>query len=280
VIGNPPYGNLIKEEQKKIINSSYSYSTLSDISSPFIEKGFNLLKEQGNLIFIITYAITFSKDFSKSRELIANGFRENYIFIFDRDRCRIFESMTQTVSIIKCFNKNAREKKGIWTSRMFRETPDINKIQVTNCNKYLMPKNSGYNQKHRLPKIGEEINKQILDKLLSFNDNVGSIINKHSGSKIWIRTSGNYWYNAFDRKPYDGEAISSLYFDKNYANFFILLMNSSLFYFWFRIYGDGHNMNIDILENFPLPDRENILRYNALLNKMKERFMNKLFSVF
>jgi hypothetical protein len=279
VIGNPPYGNLLKQEEKKIIEKEYKFSTTSDISSPFIERGFNSLKNQGNLIFIITYAITFSKDFSKSRELIANGFKENYIFTFDRDRCRIFESMTQTVSIIKCFNKNAPDKKGIWTSRMFRETPDINKIELTNCNQYLMPKGSGYNQKHRLPKIGEEINRQILDKLLQFNDNVGSII-KNSGSKIWIRTSGNYWYNAFDRKPYEGFAIAPLYVDKNFANFFIVMMNSSLFYFWFRMYGDGHNMNIDILESFPLPNREKILKYNILLNKMKERFMNKLFSVF
>lgn len=261
------------------MNGKYSFSTLSDISSPFIERGFNLLKEHGNLVFIITYAITFNKDFSKSRELIANNFAENYIYIFDRDRCRIFKSMTQTVSILKCFNKNASNKKGIFTSRMFRETPDINKIEVTNCDKYLMPKMSKYNQKHRLPKIGEEINRQILEKLLQFNDNIGSII-KNSGSKIWIRTSGNYWYNAFDRKPYSGFAIKNIYVEKEFANFLILLMNSSLFYFWFRIYGDGHNMNMDILESFPLPNREKILKYNILANKAKERFMDKLFSVF
>ncbi len=280
VIANPPYGDLIKTEQKKSMNSIYSFSTLADISSPFIERSFNMLKNQGNLVFIITYAITFSKDFSKSRELMANGFAENYIYTFDRDRCRIFKSMTQTVSIIKCFNKNAPHKKGIYTSRMFRETPDINKIEVTNCNKYLMPKISGYNQKHRLPKIGEKTNRQILDKLLSFNDNVGSIIKNNSGSKIWIRTSGNYWYNAFDKKPYNSAEISLLYMDKDFANFIILLMNPSLFYFWFRIYGDGRHMNMDILESFPLPNREKILKHNILLNKVKERFMNKLFSVF
>lgn len=142
-----------------------------------------MLKDQGNLVFIITYAITFSKDFSKSRELVANGFKENYILTFDRDRCRIFESMTQSVSILKCFNKNSSDKKGIFTSRMFRETPDINSIEVTNCNKYLMPKMSSYNQKHRLPKIGEEINKHILEKLLQFNDRVETVV-KNASHKI------------------------------------------------------------------------------------------------
>lgn len=279
VIANPPYGNLIKEKEKKYIENNYKYSTLSDISSIFVERGFNLLKNKGNLVFIITYAITFNKDFSKSRELIANNFKEIYIFTFDRDRCKIFKSMTQTVSIIKCFNKNFNNKNGIYTSRMFRNTPDINKIEVTNCNKYLLPKNAKYDQKHRLPKIGEKINRQILEKMLQFNDSVGSII-KNSGSKIWIRTSGNYWYNAFDRKPYKSVKISHIYLNKDFANFLILLINSSLFYFWFRIYGDGRDMNRDILEEFPLPDKEKILKYNILLNKMKKRFMDKLFSVF
>jgi hypothetical protein len=283
VIGNPPYGNIlgkdINKNTKKFVLKNFKYSTPSDISSPFIEMGFNLLKEKGNLVFIITYAITFNKDFSKSRELIANNFERVLIYTFDRDRCRIFKSMTQSVSILKCFNKNVPIKEGIYTSRMFRETPDINSIEVTNCNRYLLPKNSSYSQSHRLPKIGEKINRQILEKLLQFNHNVGSVI-KNNGSKIWIRTSGNYWYNAFDRKPYDSSEISFLYVDKDFADFIILLMNSSIFYFWFRIYGDGRHMNVDILESFPLPDREKILKFNILLNKVRTKFMDKLFSVF
>jgi adenine-specific DNA-methyltransferase len=283
VIGNPPYGNIldkdINKNTKKFVKKNFKYSTPSDISSPFIETGFNLLKEKGNLVFIITYAITFNKNFSKSRELLSKNFERVLIYTFDRDRCRTFKSMTQSVSILKCFNKNAPVKEGIYTSRMYRETPDINSIEVTNCNGYLLPKNSNDSQSHRLPKIGEKINRQILEKLLQFNHNVGSII-KNNGSKIWIRTSGNYWYNAFDRKPYNSVDITSLYVDENFADFLILLMNSSLFYFWFRIYGDGRHMNMDILDSFPIPSREKILRYKILLAKMENRFMNKLFSVF
>jgi hypothetical protein len=187
--------------------------------------------------------------------------------------------MTQSVSILKCFNKGAENKEGIYSSRMFRETPNIYEIEVTNCNKFLLPKGVGYSQEHRLPKIGEKINKQILEKLFQFEHSVKNIINQ-GDYKIWIRTSGNYWYNAFDRKPYDSVEISFLYVDKDFADSLILLMNSSLFYFWFRIYGDGRHMNMDILESFPIPNREKILRYNILISKMKERFMEKLFSVF
>jgi hypothetical protein len=283
IIGNPPYGNIlgkdVNKNTKEFVRKNYKYSTISDISSPFVERSFNLLEKQGNLVFIITYAITFNKDFSKTRELLSNNFKKVIIYTFDRDRCRIFQSMTQSVSILKCFNKGAENKEGIYSSRMFRETPNIYEIEVTNCNKFLLPKGVGYSQEHRLPKIGEKINKQILEKLFQFEHSVKNIINQ-GDYKIWIRTSGNYWYNAFDRKPYNSVKINSLYVDKDFADFLILLMNSSLFYFWFRIYGDGRDMNMDILESFPIPNREKILRYNILISKMKERFMEKLFSVF
>jgi len=279
VIANPPYGNLLDSIQKKSMKNNYSFSTFSDISSPFIEKSFNLLKNNGNLVFIITYAITFNKNFSKNRGLIANGFRDSYIYTFDRDKCRIFKSMSQSVSILKCFNKKSKQKEGIFTSKFFRDTPNIYNIKLHNCDNFLLPKNSKYSQVHRLPKIGEDLSKQILIKLLKFKNTVKTII-ANGDSKIWIRTSGNYWYNAFDKKPYESVEIKPLYIDNICSDFLIILMNSSMFYFWFRIYGDGRHMNMDIFENVPLPPRENISKYKNFLNKIKIKFIKKLFSAF
>ena len=279
-IANPPYGNLLESIQKKSMKNNYSFSTFTDISSPFIEKSFNLLKNNGNLVFIITYAITFNKQFSKNRALVANGFRDSYIYTFDRDKCRIFKSMSQSVSIMKCFSKRSNQKEGIFTSKFFRNTPNIYNIKpLHNCDNFLLPKNSKYSHVHRLPKISGDLNMQILIKFLKFKNIVKKII-VNSDSKIWIRTSGNYWYNAFDKKPYKSAEIKPLYVDNIFSDFLIILMNSSMFYLWFRIYGDGRHMNIDILENFPLTPRENVIKYKNLLTKMRIKFMEKLFSVF
>lgn len=279
VIANPPYGNLLDSIQEKSMKNNYSFSTFSDISSPFIEKSFNLLKNTGNLLFIITYAITFNKNFSKNRALIANGFRDSYIYTFDRDKCRIFKSMTQSVSILKCFNKRSEQKEGIFTSKFFRDTPNIYNIKLHNCDNFLLPKNSEYSQVHRLPKIGEDLSKQILIKFLKFKNIVKTII-INGDNKIWIRTSGNYWYNAFDREPYKSVEIKPLFVENIFSDFLIILMNSSIFYFWFRVYGDGRHMNMDILENFPIVPLKNILKHKILLTKMRIKFMEKLFSVF
>ena len=281
IIANPPYGNLLTPSLKKDVQEgkAYKYSTASDISSLFVERGINLLKNGGFLTFIITYAITFNKSFSNIRRLIANTFEKSFVYSFDRDRCNIFDNMTQSVSIIECLYKNADSHSGIFTSRMFRETPDLKKIEVSSANKYLLPIGSNYSQVHRLPKIGEPINAKILDRLLT-NKKKFKRVTTDGDSEIWIRTSGNYWYNAFDRKPYESSEFKKLQVQSDYEDFAILLINSSLLYFWFRVFGDGRHMNIDILNNFPIPNLDVINQYNILFKKMRKQFMKDLFSVF
>lgn len=279
VIANPPYGNIIDSDLKNKLNAYYKFSTLSEIASPFIERSINLLKDKGNLIFIITYAITFSKDLSKTRYLINKTFERCDIFTFDRDRCDTFESMSQSVSIIKCFKKDSGYKQGIFTSSMFRETPDIYNIQVSNANAYLLPIGADYSLKHRLPKIGEEKNINILNRLLFHRNKMKQIIDI-KGEQVWIRTSGNYWYNAWDKEPYKSSEIKPIFINRKYVNFFLILMNSSLLYYWFRLFGDGRHMNLDILKEIPIPAEEIVIKYEKLLSKVKMKFIEQLFSVF
>ncbi len=286
VIGNPPYGNIFSKDKNKehntlaFIKEKYPYSTLSDISSPFIEKGVELLRVNGSLFFVITYAITFNKYFSKNRELIYRSFRKSKIYTFDRDRCNIFKNMSQSISLLMCINKDCKEKLGIYTSRMFRSVPDLGSISASLCDHYLLPKRSRYSQPHRLPKIGGKRNLKILKKLYSNEFSIKDIFLKQNSDAVWIRTSGNYWYNAWDRKPYNSTEIKQVSVKNSYKDLFIILVNSSLLYFWLRIYGDGRHLNRDILEVMSLPRREVILKNSQLLQKVRKYFMNKLFSVF
>ena len=284
VIGNPPYGDLLgkgvnKNTTKELIEKHYRFSTTSDISSPFIEKGVEMLKPGGNLFYIITFAIAFNKDFSESRLLLNNKFRRIEVISFDRDKCSIFESMSQSVSILKAIDYEGKPKTGFFTSRMFRETPDIYNIELSPANNYLLPRGTGFECPHRLPKIGEAINLEILEKLVSFKNKIRNVLSRNGGL-MYIRTSGNYWYNAWDKKPYESSEIKPLYVKETYYDFIVSLVNTSLFYFWFRVYGDGRHMNTDIFEEFRIPEESKILQYKQLLNHVRKDLMKSLFSVF
>ncbi len=286
VIGNPPYGNLLNEIQKRIIKKSYDKlqgEGASEVAGLFLYRSTNITKDKGYLSFIITFAITFNKDLSSVRFHIKNNFKEIYISTFDRDSCRIFSSMTQSVSIIFCNKKLIGEGK-ILTSKFFRETPNFDKIEYTRADELLLIENKikkDFSKKHRLPKLGPKNVVDILKKILLNTNKFKDIINYNDKKiNIYYRTSGNYWYNAWEFKPYKSSKIKEISVPLKYKDFILLLINSNLFYLFLRIYGDGRDLNLDILNAMPIPKYNLIDNKIVQIEKVATDLMKKLRSVF
>jgi Eco57I restriction-modification methylase len=298
IVGNPPYGNLLSKEDKEGIQHYASFS--KEISAAFIERCIQLNKSAGNLVFITSYAITFSKDLSQTRDKIAQNYHLCKIATFDRDKCRFFEGMTQSVSILelkdkkpKNINTKSAERKPfeLYTTNMFRKMPDLYRLQYQNASEFLLSGRIGatFRDKHRIPKIGFEKNVVFLQHLRKLslidwkNNNISAVStiisspsiirsqndynkfksdhNIDEAEELCVRISGNYWYNAWNKPPYFGTQIAMIkipefWRDKKeeIRNFLLILINSSTFYVWFRIYSDGRHMNSDILKAIPLPD--------------------------
>ncbi len=102
IIGNPPYGNLLSAAEKNAFHQIYPFSAPNEISSYFIERSIHNLKSGGYLTYIVTYAITFHTELSNIRKMIKDSFENTKIITFDRDKCKIFSSMTQSVSVLEC----------------------------------------------------------------------------------------------------------------------------------------------------------------------------------
>ncbi|PMP62375.1 MAG: type II restriction endonuclease [Sulfurihydrogenibium sp.] len=70
VIGNPPHGSDVSKI-KGYIEKNYSfYETRKNSASLFIEKGFEILKTEGILAYIVPKSLTFVKSWEKPRKLI------------------------------------------------------------------------------------------------------------------------------------------------------------------------------------------------------------------
>jgi len=281
IIGNPPYGNIINQEEKSLVKNIY-LTTVHEISSLFVERSIQLLKESGNLGFVITHAITFSKNMSKTRELLFRSFKEIYISTFDRDKCRVFNDMSQSISILFAYHKkNLTMQLGkIYTTNFYRIMPEnLEDMQYRLVNTFI-EKNIG--REHRLPKIGDDTIINILNKLNKFNLQVKDVL-KQNGIEVdtlWIRLSGNYWYNAWNKKPYESSKIRILNVSKGFKNFLLILVNSSLFYRYFRVYGDGRHMNMDIFEQFPIPNQDKLRIFEQNINSLSSELMKDLFDNF
>ncbi len=303
IFGNPPYGNLLDTKQKQKVERYCSYTR--EISAVFIERSIPLIKKGGGLYLITSYAITFHLSLSRTRNKLYSSFRITKISSFDRNNCKLFKKMTQSLSIVEAFwkynhlTKGNRKHKGegkdkgkmgegeknhhLQTTRMYREMPGLSKMEYSNAEAFLLGKGSlgvPFGQKHRLPKIGDTMH--FLKILKTYPQTIESLLKtkENGGKKIWYRSSGNYWYNAWDRQPYESSEMKYLMVQVEMYDFLLCVINSQLFYLWVRIYGDGRHLNKNILLPFPIPKREQIKKYQKELGKMRKNLMEALFSVF
>ena len=71
VIGNPPYGAKLNNEEKNQLKRIYDIKT-SETAIIFIEQGIKLLNEKGTQTYIIPKAFTFASNYSKIRDYVQN----------------------------------------------------------------------------------------------------------------------------------------------------------------------------------------------------------------
>ena len=279
VIGNPPYGNLNKKCQKHIIESKFPHSYFGEISSNFAELAHSLIKNKAHFSFVTSYALTFSLAQSGLRNLLQSNYKHIQISSYDRDGFPQFKKMSQSVSILFAYSKSAKQKAHFITSNFVRQKITHEELEFSPINDLLLIDSelgSEFAKKHRIPKIGGDANLQILRQMQKLPTKLGNLFSDNES--LYIRTSGNYWYNAFLEIPYQSTEIKSFSVKNKY--FVFCLINSNVYYWWLRIYGDGRHNNKDIMDSFRLPKIEIIEKHNDLWKKLALNHWDKMKSVF
>lgn len=109
VIGNPPYVNVEKMDNRDLIFKLYSTcSGRTDLYVAFLEKGSLMLKKNGTLSFIIPYAYTNQNYGLLSREMLINKF--NIDEIVDTSNYLVFDTAMVKNIILRFSNKKNERK--------------------------------------------------------------------------------------------------------------------------------------------------------------------------
>jgi hypothetical protein len=116
----------------------------------------------------------------------------------------------------------------------------------------------------RYPKISYDIERKILNKIFSFRTTIGTMITK-SGIPIYYRASGGRYFKVVTNYPTGSSAEKILPIDPKYANFVGAVLSSNLFFWFYQVYSDNHNLKLSDIERFPIP-RQNI--DNAILKQI------------
>lgn len=262
VIGNPPY----VESKGMKLNKFYSIKC-GNLYAYTIERSYNILNENGILSFIVPLPLI-----STARmEPIRNYMFENSSYIYistyaDRPGC-IFKGVHQRLTIFFA-NKSPKKCKLFSSSYKYWYNSERDNLF----------KNINYIENDdfiNLPKIGNEIEKNILRKMNCIDNILTDTFTNQSGNyKLYLSTRLGLWSKCFMHKILTNELkqieCKSLTQQRLLNSFF----NSSTFYFFWVLLSDcWHVTLLDIKKikfNYDNLSKEDIKKLEQLSIKLEK----------
>ncbi len=256
VIGNPPYGVKLSEAVKKYFIENYlSAKTIkniqkgsSDTFSLFIELGYNLLKNNGNLHNIVPISVTSSDSMTGLHKLLESKCKIIKISSFAVRPQPVFDNATVNTSII-FFEKSDRICEKILLTKLYRKSKEFNPDKILDNLSFIDVKD--LKLIGRYPKISEKIERNILKKIFSHKTNIGILVKQH-GSPIYYRTTGGRYFKVITNYPTGSTKEKHIYFDDKDANIGAI-MSSNLFFWFYQLYSNNLDLKFYEIESFPIP---------------------------
>lgn len=256
VIGNPPYGATLKDEEKKIYKEKY-ITTKSirgiqkgsmDSYTIFIELGYNILSKNGNLSYIVPISVTSSDALSGVHRLLEGNCKEIRVSSYAVRPQPVFENAVVNTSILS-FIKTNTPNEVIFSTKMYRKGKGFNLQSLINNLQFAEVKD--LKLFGRIPKIGSEIEKSILTKIFRHYP-INSYLDIN-GKNIYYRFAGGRYFKIITNYPTNSSAERALTLQKDKKNAIGCILSSSLSFWFYQIYSDNLNWkNYEIL-SFTIP---------------------------
>lgn len=279
VIGNPPYGAKYTEECKKYYKANYiTAKTISgkqkgslDTFTLFIEHGYNILKRNGNLAYIVPIALTSSESLTGVHRILMDKCDNIRISSYAVRPKPVFERAVVNTSIL-LFVKTENKCQHIYSTKMHRRNEGIFNLQyLVDHLQYVDVKD--YILYGRIPKIGSDLEKDILSKL--FRNNKLKTYLKSNGFPIVYRFAGGRYFKVVTNYSNGSSAERNLYFDdEEFANAVGCILSSNLSFWFYQIISDNLNWKSYEIENFTVPNLDHA--NTEYLSQLYSRYLNDI----
>ena len=280
IVGNPPYGNILKEIEKKIM-FHYTTRDASEIAANFVEMIFPIIKENGFIGLVLANSIAINKSTSTARTVIRQNMKTSKMALFGTRPAKLFKGVEiramvflgekdqpeheGTILTTEAIKFNSKQRSGLLENLSFESTEGLT----------LGRNRIGDNlEDNSLPKVGNVDIRNILLKLKEASAIVvRDRINREGFNQtLDFRKTGGYWLNALETFPYRSSKIEKLSFENQVErDFSILLINSSLFYLYWSTYSNLRDFPLSLLAKFPFPPLETLNAHSAQIADLKNR---------
>lgn len=258
VIGNPPYGAKLNEADKKTIKKLYATANTIkgvqkgslDTYTLFIEEGYNLLRINAVLSFIVPISVTSSDALTGVHKLLMDNCREIRISSYAVRPEPVFPNAVVNTSVIM-FSKTKTACEHIYSTKMHRKKGNNFSLRKLVENLQFVDV-KGKTLLGRIPKIGTEIENIILSKVLNQNA-IGDYIHE-KGNPIYYRTTGGRYFKVVTNYPTGSTKEKPILFKKEIADAIGCILSSNLSFWFYQIYSNNLDWKSYEIEKFTIPE--------------------------
>ena len=267
IIGNPPYVTFTETSLSYKVNSYIAYKT-RNLFALVGERCISISQCSSSIGYIIPLSGMSIDGFSSFQKLIYHqGFSWNSFYSGDRNPSELFTGVKIRAGIY-IGRKAVKIKKYVskYIKYYANERPILfSKVRYTECFNCLSA-----------PKLDGEIGKTIMNKLLTFSKPLASELIKEDS--IYYHAAPIYWCKALmniNILKEKGLNIADSYkrrdISKKYLHFSFILLNSSLFFYYWIALSDCYNLTKKYISEIRVP---NIIDNNDFKNKALELNQN------
>ena len=251
VFGNPPYVR-VKAEQL----SKFSTNKSRNLYAAFSELSINLLNDDGQFCFIVPQSVVGGKETSSLREFLFSKDAEIRFQIFDSvpdflfDQGKI-ESNTNTNinqrTVIINMNKNRQES--VYTSPLLRWRRTEERDILFKSLSQIRIRNSDIHE-GVVPMLENKEDLRLFRSLKKQKRTISEVLSDE-GKTLFIPKAIRYFITAI---PLDLERPNTIKITvgKEFYETVHTILNSNLFYWWWRVNGNGFQVEKKNILNFPL----------------------------
>ena len=270
-------------EYKKVSKTYkiYDFKTIDcgNLYANVSEKTLYLSKKDGRFGLIVPISLTAAQRMATLQKLLLNNTDFLCLSNFALRPAALFPGVMQRLTI--CIG--SKGKPGLAYTTDYITWYSDERRTLFSCMKYNLL--SGLEQEYSLPKFSNQVAREALTKIL--NKTQKQIPSKIFDGQfsIFYHNAGGYWIKAFDFKPYyrslvnqnkKHTTISALVLNNEaLAQTYLSIMNSSLFYFFWKSITDARHVCPSDIAMFPIqmPLLDDIVTELTGLNKI---LMNSL----
>lgn len=280
IITNPPYVGMAPDYA---VSKLYKTANCGDLYGWLFERCLNVLGKGGALGLIVPLSLTFAKSFASLRKLLLDNQMHLSLSSYDNVPDGIFnggkisentstENMQRTTIILGTKTGNSTE---IETTDLLRWWHQERTVLFDNLR---FARTTSVSSAANFPKIGNNVFVEFWQRLSLSERHLADIADEiYSEAKrpdpsslcITVPRAAGYFISATPGIMARNKILSMTFSNKQDLDLARVLINSNIFFWYWRAFGDGFLLGVEILGAFPIPNNIDT-QYLSLASSLDE----------